>query len=484
MSMEHAIETLKGVHSRVSVNSSNASNRIAAKIIRAQHAVRARYQPLFSRERVGELQADGFLGFLLFDNNQHWSNLQRQGSRMTADMPRLREALALLVDEELPLRTRLNQLRPKGGKPVVKGLARSVMTAILQIVYPDRYGVLNNTVEAGMRQVGIWPDSPRGASLADRYEAVNRVLHTLAEALRIDLWTLDALWYRLTLRGSPRFDDEEPSSVQERSQAVAVMKSQFQHRGESSDSDWNELSLLLPVEEDRRTSSPKTLARMRTRVAQLSAEFDRYVTAFNHEALFTGPSLYFHLKTVEIRARHASVAATISDSQFFEYLYATLTAWGMHRPGRSRAKLANLHEMRESFEGQATAIDEMASLRLRDLSTIHAQQIASKLWAIMERLQVSTSNTRIVACSKALHHLLPLLMPPIDREYTLSFFYRRKTMNRGDKATFLEIFPLFREIAVAQGDRLAQLVGPGMNTSETKVIDNAIIGFVSTHSRK
>jgi len=128
---------------------------------------------------------------------------------MTSNMDNLREALALLVDEGVLLRTRLNRLRPPHGEPMVKGLARSVISAILQIVYPDKYGVLNSTAEAGMKKVGLWPDVKTTASFADKYEAVNKVLLETAEAVGCDLWTLDSIWWRLTRRGSPKFESDE-----------------------------------------------------------------------------------------------------------------------------------------------------------------------------------------------------------------------------------------------------------------------------------
>jgi hypothetical protein len=220
---------------------------------------------------------------------------------------------------------------------------------------------------------------------------------------------------------------------------------------------------------------------MRTRVAELTENFDGFLFTFNSQGLFTGPSLHFHRKTVAIRARHESAKETLGDDDFLECLYATLTAWGMHRMGRSHAKLVEFDQFRSSFRAQAGPLDAIAELRLRDLSSQDAQEVARRLWEIMRALSVSASETRIVACSKALHHVLPLLLPPIDRQYTLRFFYNHKRLTRGDEATFLEIFPVFRDIAAAQGERLAQCVGVGMNTSESKVIDNAIIGHVLTH---
>ena len=233
MGMERATQTLRSVNDKISLDSPDAFCRDAAKIIHAQDAVRSRYRPLFSPEMVNDLQADEFRGFLLFDNNQHWSGIHRQSGWMTADMPRLREALALLVDEELSLKTRLNRLRPKSGDPMIKGLARSVITAVLHIVYPKKYGVLNNTAKEGMKQVGVWPEFSWGASFADRYEAVNRVLLDLAQELRIDLWTLDALWWRLTLKGSPRFDGAAAGTSQEQSQTGEPVESPHRDSGGS-----------------------------------------------------------------------------------------------------------------------------------------------------------------------------------------------------------------------------------------------------------
>jgi hypothetical protein len=67
-------------------------------------------------------------------------------------------------------------------------------------------------------------------------------------------------------------------------------------------------------------------------------------------------------------------------------------------------------------------------------------------------------------------------MPPIDREYTLRFFYN--PLNQGDEVAFKEIYPYFHKIASACRDEIVTYIGHGMNTSQTKVIDNAIVGFV------
>ena len=196
MTYQQALNELRSMLSRVSYDSPDKLYRVAAQIRDAKESVQARYAPIFSSENLDKLTAEDFKSFLLFKNNQHWDSLQRQGS-MTADMPKLREALKILTDESLPIRTRLNRLRPPRGEPMVRGLGRAVMTGILLILHPDRYGVLNNTAETAMKQLGLWPEMERGADFGARYERVNEVLHRAANDLGTDLWTLDLLWWRV-----------------------------------------------------------------------------------------------------------------------------------------------------------------------------------------------------------------------------------------------------------------------------------------------
>jgi len=196
MNREQAIGQLRSILGQVDPRSPNEFCRIAAEVRDAKDEVISRYAPMFSPERIKRMTAEGFKGFLLFRNNRHWDSLHRQGGRMTEDMGRLRKALKILVDESKPVRKRLDQLRPRRGEPMVSGLGRAVITAILQIVHTDKYAVWNSISQAGMENLGLWPVMPRGASFGEWYEKMNAVVHEVAEELGIDLWTLDMLWWR------------------------------------------------------------------------------------------------------------------------------------------------------------------------------------------------------------------------------------------------------------------------------------------------
>jgi len=217
MTREQAIQALRDILGKVNHQSTDEMFRVAAEIRDAKGEVLAKYQPLFAPENLDQLTAEDFRGFLLFQNNKHWDGIHRQGGWMTSDMPNLREALKILADEGLDIRTRLNRLRPPTGDPMVKGLSRAVITAFLQVMYPNKYGVWNRTAENGMMQLGLWPEMPRGASFSERYERINSVLLELADELGLDLWTLDMLWWRVEPhmpRGREAEETEEVADIE------------------------------------------------------------------------------------------------------------------------------------------------------------------------------------------------------------------------------------------------------------------------------
>jgi hypothetical protein len=176
-------------------------------ILEVREQVLSRFQPIFSQENLPDLGAHEFHSFLLLENNQHWSGLHRHSPKMTEEMDTLREALNILLYGDGEIDGRLSQ-----ATSMVTGMGRAVATAILLVVYPDRYGVWNSTSEGGLKLLNLWPDFERGASLGEQYVQINDVLQRLAGALEVDLWTLDILWWRLEEAGVG--DEEEPGVVE------------------------------------------------------------------------------------------------------------------------------------------------------------------------------------------------------------------------------------------------------------------------------
>jgi hypothetical protein len=162
--------------------------------------VLARYQPVFHPSHIPNLTRYEFESFLYFKNNHHWDSLHRVKTPMTANMPLLRQALSILLDEGRPVRERLNQIRPEryfGQHSMVSHLGTPVLTAILLVVNPDKYGVWNNTSDEGLHIVRMWDPRWGGDPAGDVYDEMNRIYQQLCHYLQIDLWTLDALWWIL-----------------------------------------------------------------------------------------------------------------------------------------------------------------------------------------------------------------------------------------------------------------------------------------------
>lgn len=202
--MDHAVARLRSILERTKAGKDPEIEEIED----ARDEVLARYQPIFSRDHLPELTEEEFRGFLKFKNNRHWKSLQRLSTRVTEDMAALREALMVLLDESEPIENRLRRLRPSDGPPMVKYLGRSIITPVLLVTHPDDYGVLNSVSESGLKELELWPELEPGSEFAERYLAVNEVLQVLASRLEVDLWTLDALWYRV---GDERKEDAEPT---------------------------------------------------------------------------------------------------------------------------------------------------------------------------------------------------------------------------------------------------------------------------------
>lgn len=109
---------------------------------------------------------------------------------------------------------------------------------------------------------------------------------------------------------------------------------------------------------------------------------------------------------------------------------------------------------------------------------LNVNETGQQLWRLIDSLDIVANNTRIVAGSKALHHLLSELMVPIDRAYTRRFFgWQSPTFQYEQRACFEQAFAAFAHIS--RRTNPSQYVRSGWHSSRTKIIDNAIIGFIS-----
>src|ERR1700685_2883508 len=115
------------------------------------------------------------------------------------------------------------------------------------------------------------------------------------------------------------------------------------------------------------TLRPDTIRRIEERVTELIEDFDGCCDVFDRANLFTGPSAYFHSKTLALLRQRKSAGDAVLDSAFLESLYATLTAWGMHRMGPGGAKLVEFPALVDSFRTMELPIRKLSALALAGL---------------------------------------------------------------------------------------------------------------------
>jgi hypothetical protein len=206
---------------------------------------------------------------------------------------------------------------------------------------------------------------------------------------------------------------------------------------------------------------------------------------------FGGPCVYFHNECLR-----AGTEAFLS-KRHIEMLYATLTAWGMHRMGNPEAtktKLTDWDCFHDSIVTQDSALQEFRRHRMLEMSEAEYSAAVLALKPYYCALELSVSAATVVVNSKALFHIFPEFIPPIDRQYTVRFFTQPPEEWRDSKGRFRMVslpaglepqFELFHETCVNM-KRLANQVAPGLLERERrqngvtppKALDNAIVNYI------
>ena len=206
---------------------------------------------------------------------------------------------------------------------------------------------------------------------------------------------------------------------------------------------------------------------------------------------FGGPSIYFHIQAI-----NAQETDFLSD-RHIEMIYATLASWGMHKmgdPDVTKAKMVDFPEFKQSIITHRDQFEKLSPMRMNLCSKEQYAGYLDDLKQIYYKLKVSISEATIVAHSKTLAHILPHLIPPIDRQYTIRFFtqekknfftksgkYRLVNLPQGIDAQFADFKKYCRKMKMLFDrcdHRLFTIDKETFNTSYPKIIDNLIMAFV------
>jgi hypothetical protein len=213
------------------------------------------------------------------------------------------------------------------------------------------------------------------------------------------------------------------------------------------------------------------------RVVQLADGFGRYIQAYDDHVSFTSEQLAAHRATVALRQQAGSVRAAIGSEQFLVSLRRTLLAWGI---GRRASRLVPAGAFAAALHAALPGLEPLESLTI-DGDELPAD-LAGTLAQLISSLGVVENKAKLVAGTKTLHHLLPDLVPPMDRAWT-GLFFQFHLPEWQDTRTQRRIFELayghFAAVA-RQVSPQRYVTGAGWRTTRTKIIDNALIGYCMT----
>lgn len=201
---------------------------------------------------------------------------------------------------------------------------------------------------------------------------------------------------------------------------------------------------------------------------------EKYHSAYYQAEKFRGPSLYFHRRSLEARK-------TEKFETFLEYIYATLASWGMHSI-RGGPKMQSFDIFLESVMTVKKLIDEAANIDFR--------KVKSSDWFLLEKIfrniNVMETSISLVGNSKVMAHLLPNIVPPIDRTHTLKYLQGNIEINNNLDYEWKLMYEIIENffIPIACDISFLKKANTWINsqssfpwdTSVLKVIDNLVIG--------
>lgn len=216
------------------------------------------------------------------------------------------------------------------------------------------------------------------------------------------------------------------------------------------------------------------------RVRELIRDLDALVAAYDRTVPFQRSGQYErHRATIDRRRELGSARAAIEDDRFTSLLHETLQLWGI---GRRGSRLAPLDSFRERLAAVADEIAALDGLAIGD-QQLDSSAVMPRLDCVIREVGMVDNQSLIVAGTKTLHHLLPDLVPPMDRRWTGAFFgWWPIDPQARQTAIFTQAYQAF--VGIARSTNPARLVGAGWRTSITKVLDNALVAYCQANGIK
>lgn len=187
------------------------------------------------------------------------------------------------------------------------------------------------------------------------------------------------------------------------------------------------------------------------------------------DSFFTGPAKYFPEEALK------SCKEDFLGNRHIEMIYATLTAWGMNDRG---AKMPEFNCFKCSILSCKQELVELREKNINEVSNEELNNLIGKLQELaFNKLITSVTDSHLVSATKTLAHILPDLVPPMDRDNTSKYF--GKSMQNPDQQKKMFKFVMNTLWQVYQTDEVRKKALAYNKkhpfVSLPKLFDNAII---------
>lgn len=215
-------------------------------------------------------------------------------------------------------------------------------------------------------------------------------------------------------------------------------------------------------------------------VRSLIERFPDYLAIYDRQTPFRrAGQLELHVATLRLRAQTGSAFSALEDQRYLTSLYATLQAWGIGKRGSVLVPFEKFCLRLRSQRSAFAALDGQAI----DDPQLDVNRVVAILQSLIKDLGIVQNNAPLVASAKAIHHILPELVAPIDRAYTRPFFgWYSSQFQYHQLQAAEEIFRTYHQVAVTVG--LGQYVNGEWRTARSKLLDNAVVGYCIAHDVK
>ena len=160
--------------------------------------------------------------------------------------------------------------------------------------------------------------------------------------------------------------------------------------------------------------------------------------------------------------------------EFIELVYTTLIAWNMNQRG---ARLSKFEKFKKSILDNKDRIDSLTKYRLESLDEKDLKEIYETTKKLFKDLQlVQDGKPKLVTFSKTLHYFVPDLTMPVDRAYTLRFYYGNYYVPKSLDKQFDIYWDIFKDTEeFTKYYDFKKVADSKWNRSIPKIIDNFII---------